>query len=328
MARPSRPAFTLIELLVVLAIIAILIGLLLPAVQKVRESAARVTCQNNLKQLGLAAHNYHDAGGRLPPGIAFPGPDGKTTSLFVELLPYVEQAPLYARWDPVNVSANYGPPGTPAATVVPTYVCPSGGAEPNPVVFGSSTVAVTTYGGNAGVKAFPRWRATNDGLFLYSGPTVRRQVRMTDITDGTAGTFMFGERLLADSNLESFATAPTMPAPSPPLTGFSFSALWAPPPGPSDGLGLLLDGNVTINFGFPVYYQPPVLPPGYPPPPVVWTPWEQIYWDRMGAFGSKHPGGANFGMADGSVRFLQTRTALAVVQALSTRSGGEVAAVE
>jgi len=328
MPRTARLAFTLIELLVVIAIIAILIGLLLPAVQKVREAAARAQCLNNLKQLGLAAHNYHDVGGYLPPGISFPGPDGRTTSLFIELLPYVEQAPLYGKWDMINTGANYGPPGTNASTVIPTYVCPSGGAEPNPINFGSMTVAVTTYGGNAGLKAFPRWRATNDGLFMYSGPTARRQVRLTDITDGTSGTFMFGERNMGDPSLDSWINKPTMPSPNPPLTGYSFSTVWAPVPGPSDGLGLLLDGNVQVNFGFPFPYIPPIVLPGNPPPPpVAWT-YDDIYWDRMGAPGSRHPGGANFTMADGSVRFVRAQTDLRIVQALSTRNGGEVASVE
>jgi prepilin-type N-terminal cleavage/methylation domain-containing protein/prepilin-type processing-associated H-X9-DG protein len=328
MTRATRPAFTLIELLVVIAIIAILIGLLLPAVQKVRDAAARIQCQNNLKQLGLAAHNYHDTTGYLPPGIAFPGPDGRTTSLFVELLPYVEQASLYAQWDMINTSNNYGPVGTRASTVIKTYVCPVGGAEPNPITFGSMTVGVTTYGGNAGLKAFPRSRATNDGLFLYSGPVVRQQIKLVEVTDGTSGTFMFGERNMGDPNLDGWYGKSTMPSPNPPLTGYSFSALWAPVPGPSDGLGILLDGNVQVNFGFPYPYVPPIVLPGDPPPPPVpWT-YDEIYWDRMGAPGSRHHGGANFTMADGSVRFVRAQTDLNIVHALSTRNGGEVASLE
>src|SRR5262249_49618484 len=100
-----RRGFTLIELLVVIAIIAILIGLLLRAVQTVREAAARAKCQSQLRQLALACHHYEETMGRLPGAVDMGGP--RYTSLFVELLPFAEQNPLYQQWDFVNVGNNY-----------------------------------------------------------------------------------------------------------------------------------------------------------------------------------------------------------------------------
>src|SRR5438445_8586734 len=157
--RLRHRGFTLIELLVVIAIIAILIALLLPAVQKVREAAARSTCQNNLHQLGVAAHNYHSAYGKLPPGYDGPSPnvdypfDGHLTNgnpkfigSLVYLLPYVEQAPIYQQLRTVNDSSYTGtwwgtnPDWTLAHSTIPIYLCPSDPADKGNVTGGSAAL--------------------------------------------------------------------------------------------------------------------------------------------------------------------------------------------
>src|SRR4051812_48319239 len=129
-----RRAFTLIELLVVIAIIAILIGLLLPAVQQVRSAAARIKCQNNLKQLALACHNHHSAYGYFPAGLERNGQTGRKSSLFIELLPYIEQANLYTMWD-FNTPTNdqMSGPTARAATLIPVYICPLDYLNDNPI---------------------------------------------------------------------------------------------------------------------------------------------------------------------------------------------------
>jgi prepilin-type N-terminal cleavage/methylation domain-containing protein len=168
----SRKGFTLIELLVVIAIIAILIGLLLPAVQKVREAASRMSCQNNLKQLGLAIHNYESTYGILPAAYTkLPAPDGdpnaqfagpqKGLSLLANLLPYVEQSALYSKLDPTrsefstaNVPPNGPHSGSNAAYahVVKTYICPS---DPTRATLDYYNACWGPYGNGGGAACFP-----------------------------------------------------------------------------------------------------------------------------------------------------------------------------
>src|SRR5437588_2340830 len=169
LGRRPRGAFTLIELLGVIAIIAVLIGLLLPAVQKVREAAARLSCSNNLKQLGLAAHNYHDAQSAFPAGYV-PGPPATNNGVFIALLPYVEQDNIYKLWvftpaGQQNWGKANGTPG-PAWNVVTTYQCPTGSAAPNfPTENWSGyKFGLTSYLANAGTRSYSV--EAKDGIFF------------------------------------------------------------------------------------------------------------------------------------------------------------------
>jgi prepilin-type N-terminal cleavage/methylation domain-containing protein/prepilin-type processing-associated H-X9-DG protein len=304
----QRRGFTLIELLVVIAIIAVLIGLLVPAVQRVREAANRTQCLNNLKQIALAAQNYHDAKRKFPTGArlsVYVGdrPTGGTT-LWLELLPYFEQGNLYMKWDDKDNRNNVAADRNAAQVqVIPLLICPSD-ALPETVVENRAAVAppwswgfygVSSYGGNAGTLSLP-FNMSRDGIFWIDS-----SVGHEDIRDGSSNTFLFGERFHRDPEFD--VRQPVVSPVSPPLAQHGKWAVVA-----TNGVM----PNVTLSTPAPINYR---VPAGGDSSTVL---------NRICAFGSGHPGGANFAFADGSVRFVGESTPLPTLQALSTRAGGEV----
>jgi prepilin-type N-terminal cleavage/methylation domain-containing protein/prepilin-type processing-associated H-X9-DG protein len=308
---PTRKAFTLIELLVVIAIIGVLIGLLLPAVQKVRETANRLSCQDNLKQIGLALHHYHDTQKTLPPGYQALGPysDGATDTApgwgwGAFLLPYLEQDNLYRQLDFRQPIKN-----SPAIqTLVKVYLCPSDLTPQqaftvpdgfgDPVALAAPCSYAACVGGDESDTAGP----TGLGVFYRNS-----QTRLTDITDGTSTTILIGERAWANAN-----------------------GIWA---------GAIPGGVIRRGAANPC--QPVVAGAWFPASTLVLahSHLNNALTDPDGSagmddFSSKHPGGSNFVFADGSVHFLRsvpgdhpdgsfTADGL-IFQALGTRCGGEV----
>jgi len=352
MPRNRRNAFTLIELLVVVAIIAILIGLLLPAVQKVRDAAARLSSQNNLKQLGLALHGFHAAHGRLP-GMLPAGASNATSfgySVHAQLLPHIEQEALGKLFDttqPLFLGTFPGPTfqlnpavAVAAGTPVKTFLCPADAQEPLFTInSGGGTHAGTNYvvclGSGAGG---PGSSATNgydtrwatDGMFHY-GPGVR----FAEVSDGSSNTMFMSQCLLGlNANLtRSFADldANEMRRQTASLAG---RGLFTGPGGANPGYGAspaIADGdhvaatswrgnrggswiwgNATAN-GFTAALPPNAAAPDATAHGIGWL-----------AARSNFNGGVNVCFGDGGVRFIANTIDLGTWRALATRAGGDL----
>jgi prepilin-type N-terminal cleavage/methylation domain-containing protein/prepilin-type processing-associated H-X9-DG protein len=345
MLRARRRGFTLIELLVVIAIIGVLIALLLPAVQSARESARRAQCTNNLKQIGIALHNYESQTGSFPFGVLLtsqntpPQLGGPCVAryrhtLFTFALQFVEAGNLY---DSINMeaAANSVRNTTALNQRVATYTCPSDGVSgPTPVTYPGYSHG--SYAGNAGTVNPWRWLVANpatcnrvigDGAFV-----VNANFRISEFRDGLSNTFMVGEA--ARDELEADE-----------IFNFWNSGEWF-----GDGL---LHRSCGIRFCVPKLNSKHIrnvaelaggsfgfLDTPTPSPWINW--WCNIDAQKVGQWGfrSNHPGGGNFLFGDGSVRFIKetidrggitgdpVTSRRGVYHHLSTRKGGEVVSAD
>ncbi len=340
----TRRAFTLIELLVVIAIIAVLVGLLLPAVQKVREAAARMSCTNNLKQIGLGLHNYHDANNSFPPGYV----DGNTNPLLnpdsdvgpswgwaALLLPYVEQGNLYNQIN-FSVPVGTGVNATPSLQALKVYQCPSDGTQDSCVLYnwktytGANPPTITVAHGNYigcngwiecfnGAGGSDSGSGGTDGLSGPLGAGGRgifyrnSKTTILQVTDGTSNTIMCGERSSNHSpsswtGAVALAMCPAWMATTP------YTAPNTPPAsapvGPNGSAYDNADYGEALVLGHCNQTH---------------LPWSDVPFYDPDTFYSLHTGqGANFLFGDGSVHFLTSSIDPLTYQGLATIAGGEI----
>ncbi|MAT71341.1 MAG: hypothetical protein CMJ58_17665 [Planctomycetaceae bacterium] len=312
--RRRARGFTLVELLVVIAIIGVLVALLLPAVQSAREAARRMSCTNNLKNIILAAHNYHGSVGEFCPSAQLPGKSSETSiSMHISLLPYIEQGALDAV---VTERLRNSPNGTLDELAltdallngeITIYWCPSRDQSEQEDFTDAGRALVTYFGvtgagrnGNRYTFANPAQcgEVFNDGVFYpYEAVSIKH------ITDGTSQTLAIGERTY---QLRTFFAGAFYNGAKPYSAGTTQVCSHA---------AKNMRWGITSPEDVGYYVMAQNAPNGSP---------KTILFNDL-FFGSDHPSGANFAYADGSVHFLADDTSVTVLRNLATRSGGETA---
>ncbi len=333
-----RRGFTLIELLVVIAIIAILIGLLLPAVQKVREAAARIRCSNSLKQLSIACHAYHDSRGSMPFSRKYDMWDTYTWTQLI--LPYIEQSNVYNGYVTLNqtpfVGAYPGPNGpigndpnqrTSRQTVISTFICPSDGGpyqnETTSTDYGfirgnyrACTGSGDMYGASTDATTGPWGKGVfgvTAGQSVDSTAAVKtRGAGLTDITDGTSNTLLLAEGLSPQIQPSTWG-GPLGSVIYGNMGGALFSAsltpnssapdrVWGPCPADQGDTGYK---GPCLSLGGNAWFTPSAA-------------------TAHAAARSRHTGGVNAALADGSIRFFTDGTDVTAWRSMGTRAGGEL----
>ncbi len=335
MPSSSRRGFTLIELLVVIAIIAVLIALLLPAVQQAREAARRSSCRNNVKQLGLALHNYHDQNKTFPinymvnQGPGFSYDNNQMVSWMTLILPFIDKGALYKGYDfrysgcndPRFTAGTLPNNNAISKTAIPAYLCPTDGTDGTmgsranaPAAPCGGNFGINNYKGVAGANwawgtwgtaaagmsgaapfTFTKWGTTGNGLdsgngIFFRGWTRSYTTGTKDIRDGTSNTFMTGEA----------------------VPRWCWHTIWWWCNGSTATCGIPLNAPVQ---------KPSCITPGSSKISQLECAWDD--WNNNYSFFSQHTGGAHFGMADGSTKFVNNSINFDLYRRLATMDRGD-----